>query len=176
MKNIQRLLIIIGGVILLGAAVILGVIWFSSDNSEAPETIPPTQNEELDPVNSFPEPSNVPSGSVEIIQTPPLPLDQTQRERILKDDFQEILETEFSERYLLVEEVAQVNEYAAANWSDQNAGGVVFLVFTNEGWRLLDIGGGYPYPQDLADESGMSIETAEQLLDGVFPEWREFQE
>jgi len=90
---------------------------------------------------------------------------------ILKD----ILLNKFPERNINLDKVIQVEEYAAASWSDINSGGICFFINNNNNWQILQFGGGYPDSKYLVSEFGMSTNTAENLLDGVLPNWRTFQ-
>ena len=53
---------------------------------------------------------------------------------------------------------------------------VMLLAFTTNGWKILEVGGGFPLLQDLLQEYGVPLRVGEQLLDQTVPDWRLFVE
>ncbi|MCD8486994.1 MAG: hypothetical protein LRZ84_09735 [Desertifilum sp.] len=63
-----------------------------------------------------------------------------------------------------VSKITVQGQYGLASWLMGEAGGLVALVNEGKGWRVIDLGGGLPGPRDLAQQTGMPIAIAQQLL------------
>lgn len=74
-----------------------------------------------------------------------------------------------------VEKVVVSGSYALVKWVGGPTGGMATLINTDNGWQVISqTSRGWPSIETFAQERGMTIEEAEELLDAYDPNWRQW--